>query len=253
MADPVGVAPPVDPSTLVCKPEPLIFKPEPPVCKAPPVAWCPDSSNISTKGTAAPVVALAPPPKPEPTPAPISVMGTTSYYRWRHDDFVKRNPGKTPPDYYLAYGEKYAVRFTAETYKKLSPEGKAWLTKALLNLQVAIEDKRRKDPAAFDKLEHNPKAFRDFCFETHSKAYLDAGLADLPYLDRLKIGWTPDAKDLFSKKGLSQAADVAVKMAYDDLISDPIEAVTDAGKSISRTVRIMKAGPIAFGFGYRGW
>ena len=38
-----------------------------------------------------------------PGPTPVQT-GTSSYYIKRAWDFVKRNPGKAPPTYYLEYG-----------------------------------------------------------------------------------------------------------------------------------------------------
>ena len=49
--------------------------------------------------------------------------GTRDYYRKRYDDFVRRNPGMTPPSYYLEYGQKYCDRFSSLGPKDLSPAG----------------------------------------------------------------------------------------------------------------------------------
>ena len=45
------------------------------------------------------------PPQSPPAqlPAAIPPVGSVDYYKQRHDDFVRRNPGVTPPDYYLEY------------------------------------------------------------------------------------------------------------------------------------------------------
>jgi hypothetical protein len=161
-----------------------------------------------------------------PPPAPASVMGTTDYYRWRYDDYVRRHPnGPPPPDYYLDYGEKYAKRFTNELRPKLSPEGKAWLDRARLNLQEAIERERARDPAAFAELEEDADAFRQFAYDTHADAYWNAGLADLPISDLVRIGLTPDIKDLFTKAGLGQVADIAARLVA--------EYARRAGKSVT--------------------
>ena len=42
-------------------------------------------------------------------------------------------------------------------------------------------------------------------FNTHVKAYLDAGFLDLLPFDKIKIALTPDASDLLSQNGLNQA------------------------------------------------
>ena len=153
-----------------------------------------------------------------PTPVPASIMGTIGYYRWRHQDFMQRHPDLTErdrnriPDYYLDYGDKYITRFTRELYPKLSDKGQAWLVKARLNLQEAIEERRAADPRAFAQLEEDPKAFRSFAFFTHQQAYMDAGLATLPLTDLIKIGLTPDVKDLLSKDGRIQIFGISGKL-----------------------------------------
>ncbi len=132
------------------------------------------------------------------------MVGSVSYYRSRHDDFVKRHPDLTPPPYYLAYGEKYAHAFTDGTLKRLSPEGRAWLQRTFEGLQGAIEERRRADPAAFDKLEQDPTAFKGFAYDTHPAAYLAGGLAELPASDLVEIATTPDLSDLVDGNGLIQ-------------------------------------------------
>lgn len=146
-------------------------------------------------------------------PRPMTKLGGIDYYRARHDDFVRRHPGVEPPSYYLNYGEKYATRFTEELAPKLSPVGQAWLAQARLNLQVAIEARLKEDPQAFDRLELDDEAFKAFAYDTHPEAYLSAGLEKLPLKDLVRIGLTPDAKDLFSVMGLEQVAEVAAGLA----------------------------------------
>ena len=139
-------------------------------------------------------------------PADLSCMfGDVGYYRARYDDFAQRHPGAKPPDYYLEYGEKYARRFTHETYKKLTPEGKQWLENTFQLLQQRMEHLRESDPVAFEKLERDPAAFRHFAFETHSGAYLDGGLNDVHTEDLWHILWAPDLADLGSRDGIEQA------------------------------------------------
>jgi hypothetical protein len=144
----------------------------------------------------------------KPEPAPVE-FGGSEYYQKRYNDFKARHPDKEPPSYYLNYGKKYADRFVNETYDKLSPEGKEWLMRARRNLQEAIEAKRAEDPAAFDQLEQNDAAFKRFAYDTHPKAYVDAGLLKLPASDLVKIGLTPDGGDLFSRDGAKQMWEVA--------------------------------------------
>ena len=109
-----------------------------------------------------------------------------SYYRRRHDAFVKQNPDLTPPTYYLEYGEKYCNRFTQETYDKLSPEGQEWLNKVKCGLQQKLEEKILEKP----EIENSNKKFSDTAYKMHSEVYLKSGLAKLDLEDQVKIGAT---------------------------------------------------------------
>ncbi|MBI5369261.1 MAG: hypothetical protein HZA54_19650 [Planctomycetes bacterium] len=161
---------------------------------------------------------------------------------------MRRHPGgPPPPDYYLDYGEKYALRFTHELRPLLSDTGRAWLDRARLNLQTAIENERRRDPEAFARLEEDPDAFRRFAYDTHADAYWRAGLADLPIMDLIRIGTTPDLRDLFTEAGLGQVVDIAGRMAqeyYDrvraagsDALDDPLGTAGAVWDSFQEGVR----------------
>jgi hypothetical protein len=171
-----------------------------------------------------------------------SKVGTLEYYRARHDDFVRRNPGKTPPDYYLGYGDKYANRFLKETAPKLSKGGQEWLQRTFVALQSKIEDLRQKDPAAFARLEQDPDAFRKFAYGTHPDAYVESGLSKLPPGDLVQIGLTPDVKDLLTKDGIAQMVDTGLRVGK-QWAGDAIDAgknwasnkVKDAGNWIKNT------------------
>ena len=158
-----------------------------------------------------------------PQIAPESVMGTTGYYRWRYLDFMKRHTGliepdsKHIPDYYLEYGEKYALRFSNNLYPKVSDKGKLWMIQARLNLQMAIEKRCKNDLIGFSRLEESPKAFRKFAFGTHQDSYMDAGLSKVPILDLIKIATTPDLKDLLTKDGRSQIFGISRELGKDRL------------------------------------
>lgn len=146
-------------------------------------------------------------------PRPMTKLGGTDYYRLRAEDFKRRHPDLPVPTYYMGYGDKYVNRFTDELYPKLSPVGKEWLLKARLNLQVAIEARLKQDPVAFDRLERDDDAFLEFAYDTHPKAYLDAGLEKLPLKDLVRIGMTPDTRDLATLNGLEQVVEVAAGLA----------------------------------------
>ncbi|MCA8922548.1 MAG: hypothetical protein KDD82_12110 [Planctomycetes bacterium] len=136
-------------------------------------------------------------------PAPCLADGGLDYYRRRASDFVQRNPGVAPPDYYLDYGDAYIRRFTYETRPLLSPAGQRWLDAARVKLQQAIEARRAADPDTFARLELDPPAFRSFAYETHAPAY-ETGLSELPLRDLILIGTTPDIQDTLGPDGLQQ-------------------------------------------------
>ncbi|HEX8439387.1 hypothetical protein [Archangium sp.] len=151
-------------------------------------------------------------------PAEIQT-GTKDYYKQRHDDFVRRNPGMTPPAYYLEYGQKYCDRFSSLGPKDLTPKGLEWRDKTLKALQDAMETKRMEDPAGFAQLERDPAAFKKFAYDSHPDAYVDSGLYKLPAQDMLKIGTTPDLKDLLTKDGVRQVAVALSKMKPEDMVN----------------------------------
>jgi hypothetical protein len=141
-------------------------------------------------------------------PAPCAPDGSLDYYRCRADDFVAREPSRSPPDYYLDYGDRYVRRFSEETRPLLSPEGQRWLDRVRGKLQEAIEARRASDPFGFALLELEPERLADFAFDTHPEAYLQAGLAELPLRDLILIGSTPDAQDILSARARAQIARV---------------------------------------------
>lgn len=165
-------------------------------------------------------------------PAPVE-PGSPDYYQQRYDDFVARNPGVEPPDYYLEYGQKYADRFSSLDGRDLSDEGLAWRDKTLVALQQAIENLRISDPEAFAKLERDPQAFREFAFGTHPAAYVDSGLYDLPAQDLLVIAGTPDINDVLSQEGIDQSLITVGELELGDvpdiLLSSGEQYVQDNG------------------------
>ncbi len=146
----------------------------------------------------------------EPTPYPKALLGSVDYYKWRYNDFIKQNPGKKAPSYYLNYGNKYIQRFTNETNKLLSKQGKQLLVNARKNLQVAIEDKLKADPTI--ELRNGGNDFKEFAFESHIDAYWNAGLYRLNTVDLVAIVLTPNFKDLMSKDGIEQATKMIDKL-----------------------------------------
>jgi hypothetical protein len=141
-------------------------------------------------------------------PAACAPDGGLGYYRCRADDAERRRPGELPPSYYRGYGDRYARRFTDESRALLSPEGRGWLDRTRLALQVAMEARRAADPAAFAALERDEGRFLDFAYATHPGAYLATGLERLPLRDLVVIATTPDIQDILTPRGLSQVGHV---------------------------------------------
>jgi hypothetical protein len=152
--------------------------------------------------------------KPGDPPTPLEV-GELDYYLEREADFEARHPDLEPPDYYSEYGDRYINEF-AELAPDLSEEGQEWVAETRVNLQQAIEDRIAEDPEAFDRLEQDPEALRDFAFDTHSDAYLEAGFANLPPEDLLQIASTPTFEDFLSNLAIREAVEVGVQAAVEN-------------------------------------
>jgi hypothetical protein len=185
------------------------------------------------------VSAPPPPPPVQPPfdPLPKAVpTGGPEYYQARYDDFKRRHPDKEPPDYYLGYGKKYATRFLEQTNAKLSTEGQAWLLRTRENLQQAIEQKRAMDPVAFDQLEQDNNAFKRFAYDSHPKAYIDAGLLKLPAGDLYNVSMTPDVGDLLSKDGVKQVIDVMKQTGLKDIWNVTTATGAQVGRGVAGAV-----------------
>jgi len=189
-------------------------------------------------------------------PNPVTADGNRDYYANRNGDFISRysdctqdgRPMFQPPSYYMSYGDVYVRRFKDELRPRLSAEGQAWLDQAAINLQVAIEDRRAADAAAFDQLEKDDAAFLAFCYATHADAYWDAGLENLGVFDLARVALTPNVRDLVTREGLSQAADIGIRLldswgeravdwaagegSYDELVRMTYEAYGIVGDGI---------------------
>jgi len=143
-----------------------------------------------------------------PQSAPGTILGSVDYYKFRHEDFIRRFPGKEPPVYYMMYGDKYVRKFTEELFEKLTEEGKAWMEETKLKLQQAIEHKLRQAP----EIELDAEAFKDFAFKSHTEVYEETHAMDLCLADKTAIVSCMDIKDLFGELGL-QVIKVALRIA----------------------------------------
>lgn len=165
--------------------------------------------------------------------------GSTDSDWSRHVSFMVRHIGcgHTPPDYYVSYGYYYCSIYGEKLSPRLSPLGKAWLENARYLLQQNMED-GLKDNMSGDEivveckrypnrtanmnvsrmtLEIDPAQFKTFAFRTHVPAYLDAGLADLPNLDLLKIGGQPNLEEWLDRDTWEQAVDSSVEVGKEKL------------------------------------
>ena len=118
-----------------------------------------------------------------PTPYPHK-LGSPDYYRFRYDDFVKRNPCKEAPDYYLKFGEPNLNTFINTTYPKLTLPGRKFIDTVKRSLQVIMEALLNNNPESFGELEKSSYNFRQVAYVTHISVYCKAGWGNLPQQDR---------------------------------------------------------------------
>lgn len=165
-------------------------------------------------------------------PAPREFVGTCDYYLWRHWNFLQRHHGcrHRPPDYYVDYGYKYCVKFSLHLRPRLSEEGKSWLDKTRLLLQVYLEQELARNP----NVELDNIAFRKMAFRTHPDAYWNAGLRNVPWwFDRFKIILEPDWQEWAKYDTWEQVVDVGGRVIEDwgtsakQGISQRVDRVTD--------------------------
>lgn len=144
-------------------------------------------------------------------------LGKTDYYEQRARDFESRNPGQEPPGYYRGYGDKYAKRFD-KLKPQLSKDGQQWLEKTKDLLQFKMESGLRDGKWK----ESNPEDLKKKAFDSHSDAYLEAGLADLPQEDINKILTAVDRGDLvLSGNAIHEAGETAWEMPMKSVMSIP--------------------------------
>lgn len=146
-------------------------------------------------------------------PTAIPPLGRLDYYEQRMADFKRRHPDLPVPTYYKDFADKYVKKLTYEVGPQLTPEGREWQANSRKALQEAMEAKRQADPAAFDRLERDDKAFMAFAYGTHADAYLKPGLDKLLVSDLVKIGLGPDLIDLISPEGRDQIYHIGLGIA----------------------------------------
>ncbi len=129
------------------------------------------------------------------------LVGKDLYYIARARDYQIRNKTNKIPEYYIEYGNKYMFKFKYETKNLLSSQGKDWSDKTLRYLHQAMESELQKSKV---DMENDSWKLKNFAYETHPKAYIDAGLFDLSKEDWFRIVKTPDFADLSTPSGLEQ-------------------------------------------------
>lgn len=171
-----------------------------------------------------------------PEPANLqSYVGKINYYKVRNEDFKKRHPDRRPPDYYLNYGHKYCRRFMKQK-SNFSEKGQKWIQKTLRLLQKMIEQKRKQTPLAFDLLEQNDRAFKDFTYGTHPDAYMDAGLYNIPMSDLPKVAAVPDTGDLATERSLRQIGEI-MKRYSGKMAEDSAEELEASAKNMYQSIK----------------
>jgi hypothetical protein len=165
----------------------------------------------------------------------------------RHSNFMMRHIGcgHKPPSYYLSYGYYYCSNYGAKLKPALSEAGRGWLDNARWYLQKNMEDgfgqnmrgdgiSQKLDDVSFSmpdvkryQLELNDDIFKTFAFNTHPLAYLDAGLADLPLPDLIKIAAEPSIQEWDDLRTWNQAIDSA-KVVIPKKAADTWDATNDA-------------------------
>jgi hypothetical protein len=169
-------------------------------------------------------------------PVPPYLLGSCEYYEYRHNDFISRHQGGgvEPPSYYLDYGGKYCERFKNETCPKLTPTGQTWCIEVMHGLQARMEDMLLQPNGLM--LELDEDAFNDFAYQTHVGAYWnedgEVQLYELNTVDLVRIGTTPDFKDIFNKRGLETTIEVGVMLVVYDILH------TDLGAARLQELRV---------------
>ena len=74
------------------------------------------------------------------------------------------------------------------------------------------------NPAAYAELERNGEAFREFAYATHPDAYVNSGLHQVPFGDRIAIGMTPDFSDLANYAGVAQVVETGGRVVAQDVV-----------------------------------
>lgn len=152
-------------------------------------------------------------------------IGTSNYYIERYRNYCRRYHVDSKPEiYYISYGYEYCDRFERLRDTEGTSEAlKAWIDKTLRLLQEKLEAQIQANPTIESDLDNLTR----IAFKTYPEAYIEGGLFQLNMTDKIKIITTIKFKDLVSRLGREQIAEVVnAQIGY--YIKHPSEAVRDA-------------------------
>lgn len=173
--------------------------------------------------------------------------------RWHN--FMARhvNCGHTPPSYYISYGYYYCSNFGTYLLPRMqSQKGKDWLNdgRKLLqtymdngliqnNSQTTLSTPSRRYPnktissvsVGVKQLELNNDTFKTFAYNSHVAAYLDAGIADVPIADLIRVFGQPNVEEWLDLETWQQAVDVAWEVVPHK-VSHPIDTLGEAADAV---------------------
>ncbi|WGI26960.1 hypothetical protein QEN58_07825 [Halomonas alkaliantarctica] len=172
----------------------------------------------------------------------VLIAPDSTHQHWsRHANFMMRHIGcgHQPPDYYISYGYYYCYTYGERLRPRLGDQGGDWLDEAryLLqrNIELGLKDNMKGEEINVvcrrypnrtvqmtvpkQELETDKATFKTFAFNTHVPAYLDAGLADLPINDLMRIGTQPNVEEWLDGETWNQAIDSGIEVARDKAIA----------------------------------
>ncbi len=127
-------------------------------------------------------------------------VGTPDYYSARYYDYLRRYGDLAlNSNYYNDYGPYYYALFFDNQYK-FSEQGKQWVNLTAYYLQDLLEKRLQTNP----RIEDSWEDLQSNAFDLHPIAYIQAGILDLPFEDKLTIVSIVNGYDLLYGDGLWQ-------------------------------------------------
>lgn len=183
---------------------------DPPRNSTPP-AWAPvDEKAKAVRSQAAELRAAN--PGADFIPAPKELIGTKYYYLFRWEaapDEYKKQPGE---EYLMEFGYKNIQRFEALAAGDVSQNLKNFVAQTAVELQRGLESALASQPS----LARSRSDLLDVAYASHSTAYMRGGFGSLSFMDKLRVGNTPDYSDsIFKGKAWPVFIDTGKKL-YDE-------------------------------------